>query len=528
MRTYPIGIVLLWETYKDIQYRTFEKDYRSDTRYVFHDNTQQRRLKLVLDGQQRLQSLYTALYGTHEGRPLYFDILSGFESEDFKEDKFLFRFLRTGEADVLNKQHSQKNEAKEAHYFSRVADLMNMGAKERQKFQQDVTEKLGLSQDDHLRLGLNLSFLRDVFTVDENILKATTLDENKTRDSPDRKTESDVLEAFVRINRQGTPLSRSDLIFSMLKLDWKESAETLPEFVDSINEGNSFELDNDFVIRSLFAVSDFGSKFDIDLLRNKANVAKIQHNFQQCCDAIRSTADFVQNECWIASSTLLGGYYNLVPFVYYLFHSRNHQVPNSQVENVRKAVYLFGFTSPFSRYADSRLGRFIRSELRPLADKNDERFPLEEALYWVHYWENIEDFGSRLLQGNPSLALHLLQRRSGAKVHYEKNTPQIDHIFPRSVLRKKGYEEAEINHFANFWVLAKNKNQNKSNRHPRKYFVNVSDSLLRKAFIDIDMLNYNRYRTFLKKRQSKILNHVKKELGLSKSDFDVRAHWQID
>ena len=29
MRGYPIGIVLLWETYSDIKYRLFDKDFKS-------------------------------------------------------------------------------------------------------------------------------------------------------------------------------------------------------------------------------------------------------------------------------------------------------------------------------------------------------------------------------------------------------------------------------------------------------------------------------------------------------------------
>lgn len=62
MRGYPIGIILLWETYNNIQYRSFVTDYKSDSLYTFHDNKQQKRLRLVLDGQQRLQSLYTALW----------------------------------------------------------------------------------------------------------------------------------------------------------------------------------------------------------------------------------------------------------------------------------------------------------------------------------------------------------------------------------------------------------------------------------------------------------------------------------
>ena len=64
MRGYPIGIILLWETYEDIQYRSFVIDYKPGNLHSYRDNTQRKRIKLVLDGQQRLQSLFIALYGT--------------------------------------------------------------------------------------------------------------------------------------------------------------------------------------------------------------------------------------------------------------------------------------------------------------------------------------------------------------------------------------------------------------------------------------------------------------------------------
>jgi len=532
MRNYPIGIVLLWETYNDIQYRHFIKDYRSGALYTYYENSKNRRLKLVLDGQQRLQSLYISLYGSKDGKFLYFDILSGRKTEEFREDKYIFRFFTPEEAQKANSisssQSFKEDERNEISFYYKVPDLISMSTLERQKFRREMVKKLNLSEEDEDRLSFNLSHLRDVLSTDPNILKATVIDENIPRDSEDRKDESDVLEAFVRINTEGTKLSRSDLIFSILKLNWKESAVRLPEFVDEIGEGNSFDIDTDFVIRCLFAVSDLGTKFNIDLLRNKSNVDRIRNNYDKCCDAIRSTIDFVQNQCWIASSKLLGGYYNLVPFVYYIFHTKNHQVPNSQIDNVRKTVYLFGFTSPFSRYADSRLGKFIREELKPRAEKKDDRFPLGDAVYWVWYWEGIKDYGPQLIQGNPPLALHLVQRLSGAKVLYEKNAPQIDHIFPRSVLREKKFDEAEINHFANFWILSKNKNQNKSKKHPRDYFADVSSYELKRAYIDRKLLDYRKYRTFLRQRQSRILNHIKNKLNLSDKDYNVRAYYDID
>lgn len=526
MRGYPIGIVLLWETYSDIQYRTFIKDFKPGNRHAFHDNTEHKKLKLVLDGQQRLQSLYTSLYATYEGKYLYFDILSGRETDDFKEEKYCFDFFTDEEEafklynEPQQKLHSYTNEEESnISYFVKVRDIFSMSAKDKQKFRRDISKKLNLSEDDDLRFETNLSTFDDVLIRDNNILKTSIIDENKPSESPERKSEADVLEVFVRINRQGTPLNRSDLLFSMIKLNWKESAEALPEFVDNINQGNSFELNTDFVIRCLFAVSDLGTKFDIDILRKKSNMDKIRKNFGLCCNAIQSTIDFVQKECWCSSSKVIGGFNNLIPFVYYVFHIKNHQIPNSQIVNVRKSLYLFGFTTPFSRYADSRLARFIRDDLKPLKDENDVNFPLKDAIEWVGYWEGIDSFGEDLLQGNILLTHHLIQNISGAKVLYTKNNPEIDHIFPRSILRTKNFNEAEINHFANFWLLGKNKNQNKSNKHPKDYFEDVGDLELKNTFIDRDLLNYKRYRTFLKNRSEKILNNIKTRLDFNDDDF---------
>lgn len=367
---------------------------------------------------------------------------------------------------------------------------------------------------------MNIARFDEVLTKNPNILKVSVIDEDLPGDDPDRKSEADVLEIFVRVNREGTPLSRSDLIFSMLKLNWRESAESLPEFVRQINEGNAFEIDTDFVIRCLFAVSELGTKFELDLLRRKDNVDRLRKSFQGCCDAIRSVVDTVSRECRCSSSTLLGGQSTLVPFVYYLFHAPKHEVPNGQIEAFRKALYLFAFARPFSRYADSRLWKFIRLELRERANNKDYRFPFDRAVYWVKYWEAIDSFDDRLLQSNVPLTLHVLQNLSTDKVHYTRNAGQIDHIFPRSELRKKiQFDEAEINHFGNFWILAKGRNQNKSDKHPAQFFTDVSDSEMRRALIDREMLHYGRYRKFIKKRSENIRAVVAEQLGFSDADF---------
>jgi len=153
MRGYPIGIILQWETYNDIQYRHFKEEFQQDPIFTFHENPKNKRLKLVLDGQQRLQSLYIALYGTYEGKSLYFDVLSGRESEDFREDKFIFTFMSNAKAKKLNNdsisiyqdQVNGDNEDNSLSYFVRVKDLISSGAKDKQVQKKRIIKLFNLS-----------------------------------------------------------------------------------------------------------------------------------------------------------------------------------------------------------------------------------------------------------------------------------------------------------------------------------------------------------------------------------------------
>ena len=320
MRGYPIGIALLWETYLDLQYRKFTEGFHPGEIHDFSENSQKRRLKLVLDGQQRLQSLFIALYGSYEGKSLYFDVLSGRESDNLADEKYVFEFLGDEEFKAWSTESASEHDewAEDGNsmpkYLVRVSALFKAGVRERNAIVKGIVQQRTLAEEDEERLGVNIARFDEVLTKNPNILKVSVIDENLPNDNPDRKSEADVLEIFVRVNREGTPLSRSDLIFSMLKLNWRESAESLPEFVRHINEGNHFGIDTDFVIRCLFAVSGLGTKFELDLLRRKDNVERLRNNFKTCCDAVRSTVDTISRDCWCSSSSLLGGPDDFSPF----------------------------------------------------------------------------------------------------------------------------------------------------------------------------------------------------------------------
>jgi len=304
-------------------------------------------------------------------------------------------------------------------------------------------------------------------------------------------------------------------------LGWDKSAEALPEFVKKVNQGNAFNIDKNFVIRSLFAVSHLGTKFNIDVLRKKSNVEKIKNNFNQCCKAIESTLDFIIKHCGISNSRALGGYNNFIPIVYYLFYTPKHIVPTDQTSKLRKLLFLLGFTKPFSRYADSRLWKYIREELKPLLENNEYEIPFKNSIEWIMYWENVDGFNDNLLNRNHLLVHYLVQGLSSDIALYDKNNPQMDHIFPRSILREKEYNDIEINHYANFWILEQEKNQNKSNKHPKNFFKDIKDKELKRLFIDRNLFNYGRYRTFIKTRAEKIKTFIKDKTEINDKDFEI-------
>ncbi len=109
MRRYPFGSLLLWETrFVSVPYRDFVKDYKSTTTFVPKEKPENKPMRMVLDGQQRLQSLYLSIYGSHEGRRLYFNVLSGsqrrIENEDKLDAGYQFEFRRDDDATNRSKR----------------------------------------------------------------------------------------------------------------------------------------------------------------------------------------------------------------------------------------------------------------------------------------------------------------------------------------------------------------------------------------------------------------------------------------
>lgn len=528
-RGYPVGIVLLWETYHQIQFRSFSKNHVPGDLYQFEENKKGRRLKLILDGQQRLSSIYVGLRGTFGGRRLYFDVLSGRESDDHSEVKYRCKFLDDADAKKGNQdQIAQRKLAPQKRrgtedtpvYWVRLSEVVGRNPYDIQKLRADIGKAMRLSEDEKVRMEINIQSTGYALTENTEILKTQTIDSKLPSDDEKRKSAFDILEIFVRVNTQGMTLRRSDLIVSMLRLYWPHASVLLPRFLKEINDAGNLNIDNDFVIRCMFSTAGIGTRLDFDLLRKKTNVDKIQETYERTFDAIRSAIDFVRAECAIDSARLLGGISTLVPFVHYLFHAPKHVFSKGGKADARRSLFLFAFAKTFTQHSESRTAAFIRGYLpKDIEISKGTLFSFESAAEYVYWRTNFDISEDRLFSNHPELALALLQRRSGGKIQFSANLPETDHIFPRSVLADKGFEPQEINDLGNLWILPRGQNRNKSAKHPRDFLRDVEKSALDIALVERSLLDYRTFRKFIQTRRLKIAKTLREITGLTSDKF---------
>jgi hypothetical protein len=251
LRGYPFGALLLWNTqFLEVPYRDFVQDYTSGQTHTAKLKSVGKSMRMVLDGQQRLQSLYLAIHGTYDGRRVCFNITSGPKAtevaaggvdDDGTGRNYQFAFWSDSDAN-RPKRHV------------RVADIVGWPPKREEEEIDKVIEAIPLQGAEasvarsnlrSLRRAVSQSDLLPVEIVDEDVInadQALALDE--------------VLDIFVRVNSGGTKLTRSDLMFSLIKTRWSGARSAFDGLVRDVNPDGHLPIDKDFVIRGLLMVSD--------------------------------------------------------------------------------------------------------------------------------------------------------------------------------------------------------------------------------------------------------------------------------
>ena len=130
----------------------------------------------------------------------------------------------------------------------------------------------------------------------------------------------DILDIFVRVNSAGTPLSKSDLVFSTIVANWEDGREKIENLLESLNsKGERFRFDKDFVITLCLALMDLPQKFQVKIF-TRANVKKVSDSWDDITNAISDSVDLLVDYGFCHDN--FTAYYIIIPVAYYLYKSK--------------------------------------------------------------------------------------------------------------------------------------------------------------------------------------------------------------
>lgn len=383
LRGYPINSFLFWKidnkNRHEFQFYKFLQKYRQ---YYGTHNPEARvegltDIQAVLDGQQRLTSLYIGLTGTYAykrrrvwwadnehvlpPRRLFLNISHEADNEDLVYD---FQWLIEKNTPLTpDTPFHQDSEGRYWLLVGRILDYPDQGL---------LDEFL-----DRHDFGTHTTFTRRTMRRLWAAIHSKPLINYYLEDS--QKIDK-VVDIFIRTNAGGTRLSFSDLLLSMATAGWKtiDARKEIHNLVDELNR-LGFSFDKDFVLKCLLVLFSTNIRFKIENFHTK-NIELFEANWPQVRAAITVAVKTAQHLGF--TSQTLRSHNALIPVVYYLFHKSYagefetavaYEADRRQIGTYLHIVLL---TRLYGRQSDS-----VLTALRNVLQTDDcEIFPLREIM----------------------------------------------------------------------------------------------------------------------------------------------------
>ncbi len=324
LQGYPISTFLFWEIPKEST-NQFEKYYflkeivkKGNRPIASNAKLYGKDLTFVLDGQQRLTSLYVGLVGDYRSarakplEKLHMDVFFH-KSPDFdKGYKFKFEFRSTS-------GYSSASETKPSECWVSVNEIYQR--RENNELEEKINEIYGyFGETDTVKREIvrsNLVKLHNVLFVDQ------VLAFQIERDSDQYK----MLDIFMRVNNGGTELKKSELMLSTLILHWprneanQSAKQIVNKLVEDLNNylGNKTRLDIDFVMKACLVLLKKPVAYDLKSFSASICV-EIVREWDKITKALLATVKLVKS-FGIDGDTLTSGN-ALLPIAFFLFSQR--------------------------------------------------------------------------------------------------------------------------------------------------------------------------------------------------------------
>lgn len=493
MNGYPIGSFLVWKPSSNLTIRTrkFTQDYKPSERPISELETQKSIPYLVLDGQQRLQSLYLVFFGKYDNKYLYFKVNSN-PSKEENGLRYHFQFMVPDEAN------------KDIHW-RRVAEIVQITIP---KISQYVDNEFREDPSDvKERIKENIGKFIQVFCMDERI-HIQEVEENLSY--------NDVLEVFVRVNSGGIVLTKSDLLFSTVILHSPKMEENFIELVDEINGNGEYDFNTDFLIKSSFVILDKGAKYDIEKLKDGDYIKNLEDNFERFKKALLSTMDFLKTDAKILSKRFLKSDLAIIPIIDFIYQQPHQQLPEGQATNLKQYLYMSFFMRFYSYGPDGKLD-VIHKKIRENSSLTN--FPIDEiSKYMAERTGMNYAFADKMLH-DFDLTLNIIQGGVSEIPKKRGLSLEQDHIFPKKVLEEKGIPNELINSIGNLRYIKKIRNILKGATLPEENteFFGSDDPMVKRLFnVARANLTERTFKEFVEKRRDIIMAKVNDFLGFKK------------
>lgn len=431
---YPIGELLVWNTSTDPSISRGEGPLTPGN------------VNLILDGQQRMTSLYGVIRGVP---PKFFDgNANSFTGLYFNVVDETFEFYMAAK---------MKNDLA----WISVTELMQDGA--------SVFMQKRMQEDPE-----NVAFWLEHMAVLNKIDSIKSMDIHVQTVSGADKTIDVVVEIFNNVNSGGTKLSKGDLALAKICGEWSEAREELKKILDKFRSAG-YDFTMEWLLRCITVYLTgqpyFNALSQISPDDFKKALPKTEQMIGTCLDQIGSRLG-------LDHARVLGSVFAIVTMIGYL---RFNSWKLSGSEEWDKLLYWYVHAFLWGRYAGStesalaqdlntvNRGDGIEGLIRQLKQNRGDLtirpedfwgwstgarfYPL---LYLLTRTNHSRDWGTNL-----ELKSGLLGKNSSLEVH---------HIFPKAILYSEGKSKPIVNALANYAFLTKDTNDSISDRYPEDYF----------------------------------------------------------
>jgi len=440
-KRHPVGSLLIWAT------ESKDASHRGDSSLAPGI------VKLLLDGQQRITSLYGLIRGN---APAFFDgDANAFTGLYFNigTEEFSFYMPKRMAGDPL---------------WVDVTEVMQKGIG-------SFVTTLGTNEKLAPDLALYVNRLNQIEGI-QNI--EFHIEEIAGKD----KTVDVVVDIFNLVNSGGTKLSKGDLALAKVCAEWPDARTVMRETLESWKQAE-YNFDLDWLLRNINTIATGEARF---IALHSIESEKFKESLEKAKRICSYLLDLLAARFGLDHDRVLFGRYAFPVLTHYIDRVGGSI---SDEEDIRKLLYWYLHCALWGKFSGSTES-IINKDLELLEDVSGglDRLIQDLILWRGDLKIRADHFGGWSRGARFYPFLYLLTRTGDAtdwgmgiplkKGLLGKNTSlEVHHIFPKAQLRKFGYDKTQINAVANFCFLTKDTNLKISDRKPEEYFEEIESKL---------------------------------------------------